>query len=111
MGQLEIKKQVLLKVPKLSVWKAISESDQFGSWFGMKLEGNFAPGHTTRGTIQPTTVDAKIAEMQKPHAGAPVELHVDQMNAEKEFSFRWHAYPPGPGETKDDVPMTLVSFT
>ncbi|RYZ76225.1 MAG: vanillate O-demethylase oxidoreductase VanB, partial [Proteobacteria bacterium] len=46
MSQLEIKKKVLLKVPKLSVWMAITEAAQFGSWFGMKLNGEFEVGET-----------------------------------------------------------------
>src|SRR4029078_6671255 len=85
-----IEKRILLRATKERVWRALSDSTEFGSWFGMKFEGPFAPGAFMRGVIVPTTVDAEVAKAQKPYEGMPVELTIEQMEPERLFSFRWH---------------------
>jgi uncharacterized protein YndB with AHSA1/START domain len=105
-----IEKKVLLHAPLSRVWRAISDSTEFGTWFGMKFNGPFAPGATMRGTIVPTTVDAEIAKAQKPYEGLAFEIVIDQIEPERLFSFRWH-----PGAVEPDIdysvePMTLVTF-
>ena len=39
-----IEKKILLRAPRKRVWRALSDSTEFGTWFGMKFEGAFAPG-------------------------------------------------------------------
>jgi len=56
-----IEKKILLHAPLKRVWRALADSTEFGSWFGMKLDGPFAPGATLRGVIVPTTVNAEVA--------------------------------------------------
>ena len=99
----QIEKRVLLHAPLHRVWRAISDSDEFGTWFGMKLEGPFRPGTQVRGVIVPTKVDAEVAAAQKAYEGHPVELIIERMEPERLFSFRWHA-----GDSID--PTTLVVF-
>ena len=36
-----IEKRITLRAPRTRVWRALSESSQFGAWFGMKFEGPF----------------------------------------------------------------------
>jgi len=105
-----IEKRVLLHAPLSRVWRAISDSTEFGSWFGMKFNGPFAPGAVMRGVIVPTTVDAEVAKAQKAYEGLAFEIVVAQMEPERLFSFRWH-----PGAVEPDVdysaePTTLVTF-
>jgi len=106
-----IEKNVLLRAPRSRVWRALTDSKEFGSWFGMKLDGPFAPGAKLRGVITPTTVDAEVAAMQKPYAGKEFELVVDRIEAEHLFSFQWHPYDVQPGIDYLKEPMTLVTFT
>lgn len=106
-----IEKQVLLKAPRSRVWKALTDSKEFGSWFGVKLDGPFSPGAKMRGTITPTAVDAAVAAMQKPYAGKQLELVVDRIEPERLFSFRWHPYSVQPGIDYSQEPMTIVTFT
>jgi len=106
-----IEKNVLLRAPRSRVWKALTDSKEFGSWFGMKLDGPFAPGAKLRGVITPTTVDAEIAAMQKPYAGKELELVVGRVEPERLFSFQWHPYDVEPGIDHSKEPMTLVTFT
>src|SRR5205807_6666339 len=92
-----IEKKILLHAPRKRVWRALSDSTEFGTWFGMKFDGPFAPGATMRGTIVPTTVDAEVASHQKVYEGIPFEITIEQMDPEKLFSFRWHPGAVDPG--------------
>ena len=106
-----IEKNVLLRAPRSRVWRALTDSKEFGSWFGMKLDGPFAQGAKLRGVITPTTVDAEIAALQEPYAGKEFQLVVDRIEPERLFSFQWHPYEVQPGIDYSKEPMTLVTFT
>ncbi len=41
-----IEKSAVLKAPLDRVWRAISDSSQFGTWFGMDVGGPFVAGAT-----------------------------------------------------------------
>jgi uncharacterized protein YndB with AHSA1/START domain len=106
-----IEKKILLRAPLKRVWRAISDSAEFGSWFGVKFEGPFAPGAKMRGVIVGTTVDPVVAKMQKAHASVPFEITVDHIEPERLFSFRWRPFAVDPGVDYSGEPTTLVVFT
>lgn len=106
----QIQKKVHLKASKVRVWRALTDSTQFGSWFGMRLEGSFIPHSKLHGVIVPTTVDPEVAIMQKPYEGKTVELLIEKIEAEKLFSFRWHPFAVDPKIDYSKEPMTLVMF-
>jgi len=105
-----IEKKVALHASLQRVWRAVSDSSEFGSWFGMKFEAPFVAGTVIRGVIVPTTVDPVVAETQKPYTGKPVELLIEKVEPERLFSFRWHPYAVD-GEVDSAEPTTLVAFT
>ena len=105
-----IEKKVLLRAPQERVWRAISDSKQFGSWFGVKFDGPFVAGRPTIGKIVPTTVDAEVAEMQKPYTGFRFEFSVDRVEPMRLFSFRWHPFAMETGVDYSKEPTTLVVF-
>ena len=105
-----IEKRILLRAPRSRVWRALTDAREFGSWFGMKLDGPFAPGVATRGTMVPTTVDAEVASKQKEFEGFPFEITIEEMDAERLFSFRWHPYAVERGVDYSVEPTTLVVF-
>jgi uncharacterized protein YndB with AHSA1/START domain len=105
-----IEKKVLLRAPKKRIWRAISDSTEFGKWFGVRFDGPFAPGAKVLGVIQPTTVDAEVAKSQKPYEGTPFEITVERMEPERLFSFRWHPYAVEKGADYSAEPTTLVAF-
>ena len=39
-----IEKKVVLRAPLSRVWRAISDSHEFGTWFGVTFEGPFVAG-------------------------------------------------------------------
>jgi uncharacterized protein YndB with AHSA1/START domain len=105
-----IEKEILLRAPLDRVWRAISESRQFGQWFGARFEGEFAAGEWLDGTIASTAVDEEVAHMQEPHAGTPFRILVVRVEPQHHLSFKWHPYPPDENADVAGAPMTLVSF-
>jgi uncharacterized protein YndB with AHSA1/START domain len=106
-----IEKKILLRAPKQRVWRALADPTEFGSWFGVKFNGPFAPGASMRGVIVPTTVDADVAKVQKQYEGLSFEITIERMEPERLFSFRWHPYAIDPSVDYSAEPTTLVVFT
>lgn len=110
MDKHRIEKQVLLHVPQERVWRAISDSKQFGTWFGVDFDGPFTAGHRSTGKIVPTRVDAEVAKLQKPYEGMAFACTVENVEPMKRLSFRWHPFAVEPGRDYSNEPMTLVQF-
>jgi uncharacterized protein YndB with AHSA1/START domain len=106
-----IDKKILLRAPRKRVWRALTDSTEFGSWFGMKFTAPFTPGAIMRGLVAPTTVNAEVANAQKQYEGFPVELTIDRIEPERLFSFRWHPHAIEPGVDYSAEPATLIVFT
>ncbi|OQX69510.1 MAG: vanillate O-demethylase oxidoreductase VanB [Sorangiineae bacterium NIC37A_2] len=104
----KIEKTKILKAPLAKVWRALSDSEAFGTWFGMKLEGPFVEGQTVYGAIAMTQVDDEIAKYQEPYVGVRCELRIEKVVPLRLFSFRWH--PGGDPDVGPNAPMTLVTF-
>lgn len=105
-----IEKRVLLRASIERVWRAISDADEFGRWFGVRFDGPFAAGSRAVGRITPTTADPEIAAMQEPHAGTPFEITVERIEAPRHLSFRWHPFAVDSEVDYAMEPTTLVSF-
>jgi uncharacterized protein YndB with AHSA1/START domain len=105
-----IVKNVLLQAPLERVWRALTDSREFGSWFGMKIESQFAAGATMRGVIAPTSADSQIALMQTPYVGMAFEIKVEKIEPEHLFSLRWHPFAIDPKADYSAEPMTLIEF-
>jgi uncharacterized protein YndB with AHSA1/START domain len=105
-----IEKKILLRAPLKKVWRALADSGEFGTWFGMRFDGPFAPGATMRGVIVPTTVNKDVARSQKQYEGTPFEITIEQIESEQLFSFRWHPGAVDPDIDYSAEPTTLVTF-
>jgi uncharacterized protein YndB with AHSA1/START domain len=105
-----IEKQILLRAPLKRVWRALADSTEFGSWFGMKFDGPFEPGRTLRARIVGTTVDPEIAKMQMDYEHIPFNITIEELKPERLFSFRWHPNALEPGTDYSAEPTTLVVF-
>lgn len=106
-----IEKQILLRAPRARVWRALTDSEQFGTWFGVKLDGPFAAGQPLKGVIVTTKVDPEVAKAQQPYAGMPFEITVERIEPERLFSFRWHPFAIDRNVDYSHEPTTLVEFT
>jgi uncharacterized protein YndB with AHSA1/START domain len=105
-----IVKSIVLHAPLERVWRAIGDAQQFGRWFGMQFDGQFAAGAHLTGRIVPTTVDAEIAKTQAPHAGTRFDVWIERVEAPRRLSFRWHPYAVDPAADYAAEPTTLVEF-
>jgi uncharacterized protein YndB with AHSA1/START domain len=105
-----IEKKILLHAPRKRVWRALSDSTEFGTWFGVKFDDPFTPGASMRGVIVPTQVNAEVAKAQKPYEGLPFEITIEKMEPERLFSFRWHPFAIERGVDYSAEPTTLVVF-
>lgn len=106
-----IEKQITLRAPRSRVWRALTDYQEFGQWFGVRFDAPFAPGARRQGVIVPTTADAEIAKAQQRYAGLKYEFIVERMEPERRFSFRWHPSAVDPGVDYSKEPTTLVEFT
>lgn len=93
-----IEKEILLRAPRSRVWRALTNAEEFGTWFRVKLEGGFAVGKSTKGRIT-----------SPGYEHATMEVTVERMDAEELFSYRWHPYDAEPKEGASE-PTTLVEF-
>jgi len=106
-----IEKKILLRAPRARVWRALTNSTEFGTWFGMTFDGPFHQGARMNGVIVGTKVNAEVAALQKPHEGKKFEITIEQMEPEKLFSFRWHPHAVDPTVDYSAEPTTLIAFT
>ncbi|WP_206240982.1 SRPBCC family protein [Novosphingobium terrae] len=107
----QVEKQVILRASRERVWQAISDSAQFGTWFGVAFDGPFVAGQEIVGRITPTTVDPAVAALQEPHRGTAFKVFVERIEPMHSFAFRWHPFAIDPAHDYEAEPMTLVTFT
>jgi uncharacterized protein YndB with AHSA1/START domain len=105
-----IEKRIVLRAPLERVWRAISDVRQFGSWFGVVFDGEFAAGRHLIGRVTPTTVDDVVAKTQETYAGATFEITVERIEPMQLFSYRWHPFAIDPDVDYTHEATTLVTF-
>jgi uncharacterized protein YndB with AHSA1/START domain len=94
-----IEKTIDLRAPVERVWQAITDFNEFGQWFRVKLDGPFAPGQPSRGHItypgfEHVAWQAQVVKMEPPRL----------------FSFTWHPYGIDPDVDYSKETPTLVEF-
>ena len=94
-----IEKRFQVTASRSRVWRAIANAEEFGTWFGMKLDRPFAPGATVVGHI---TIPG--------YEHVAVEMLVETVEPEGYFAYRWHPYAVDPATDYTSEPMTLVEF-
>ena len=105
-----IEKKSLLRAPLERVWKAVSDAKEFGYWFGVTFDGEFAQGATLTGKIVPTQVDPEVAKAQEAHAGMAVTIRIDRIEPMRVFAYSWHPFAIDAAVDYSDEPMTQVVF-
>jgi uncharacterized protein YndB with AHSA1/START domain len=81
------------------VWRALTDAEQFGTWFRVRLESGFAVGKRVKGNIT-----------YPGYEHLTFEVTVERMDPERVFSFRWHPYAIDPKKDYSKEPTTLVEF-
>lgn len=94
-----IEKHVKLKAPLSRVWRALTDYQEFGEWFRVKLEGPFVIDQVVRGSITyPGYEQYKL------------ELIVQKLEPQRLFSFTWHPYALDINRDYSVEIPTLVEF-
>jgi uncharacterized protein YndB with AHSA1/START domain len=91
-----IQKTTIIRAPRSKVWRALTDSRQFGQWFEAEVEGPFVPGQRAEGA---TTCPG--------YEHLRFQVDVEQMVPERLFSWRWQ---PGGDPIDPSLPTTLVVF-
>jgi uncharacterized protein YndB with AHSA1/START domain len=94
-----IEKTIELNAPIEKVWRALTDHNEFGEWFRVKLDGPFVPGEVSSGHI--TYPDYEHLKW---------EARIKQMEAPRLFSFTWHPYAIDPAVDYSKETPTLVEF-
>lgn len=95
-----IEKRVVLRAPRTRVWRALTNAEEFGTWFRVKLEGAFTAGLPIRGRL-----------IIPGYEHVMLEMLVERIDPERYFSYRWHPYAVDPAVDYSAEPTTLVEFS
>lgn len=94
-----IEKSIELKAPISRVWTALTDHQQFGTWFRVKIESPFKAGEISHGHITyPGYEQVKW------------EAFIQKIEPEHYFSYTWHPYAIDPKQDYSTEPSTLVEF-
>jgi uncharacterized protein YndB with AHSA1/START domain len=94
-----IEKSVELKAPLSRVWRALTDSREFGQWFGMTMDGPFIAGQSLR---------ARATNQGYEHVS--MTIVVQKVEPERLFSYTWHPYAVDMTKDYSGETPTLVEF-
>jgi len=94
-----IEKSIAVAAPVERVWRALTDHEEFGAWFRVRLEGPFVPGEVSRGRIT-----------YPGYEHLAWEARVVAMEAPRLFAFTWHPYAVDPDKDYSSEPPTRVEF-
>src|SRR5882757_4217688 len=96
-----IERNILINASRERVWRALSNAEEFGAWFGADLSGQeFAPGGRARGQMTGCG-----------HEHMYFEARVERIEPQDVMSFHWHPYSVDPAVDYSQEQPTLVTFT
>ena len=95
-----IERKILLKAPRSRVWRALSNAEEFGAWFGVDFKGKaFAAGQPVKGQITYPGYEHLV-----------MEVFIERIVPERLLSWRWHPAAIDPAVDYSPEPTTLVVF-
>jgi uncharacterized protein YndB with AHSA1/START domain len=95
-----IERSILLKAPRSRVWRALSNAEEFGNWFGVALKGK-------------TFTAGKRVQAQITHPGyehVVWDVLIERLEPERLLSWRWHPAAVERSVDYSKEPTTLVVF-
>ena len=95
-----IERRILLKAPRARVWRALSNAEEFGSWFGVDFTGKtFVAGKAVQGKVTYPGYEHIV-----------MEVFIERVVPERLLSWRWHPAAIDPAVDYSQEPTTLVEF-
>jgi len=115
-----IEKEVVLRAPVSRVWRALTDMEEFGRWFGVELDQPFIEGQVVTGTFTGDFDEQQIVQYQEAvglppskvriPTGRTVFCTVERVEPERYVSFRWIPYGIDAACDPENEPTTLVEF-
>ena len=93
-----IERQIEIKAPVAKVWKALTDSKQFGQWFKADFESDFVAGKTAKAKNT-----SKGFEMN-------MVFHIKEIKPQSYFSYAWIPFPMDQTFDYSKEEPTLVEF-
>jgi uncharacterized protein YndB with AHSA1/START domain len=95
-----IERKVLLKASRARVWRALSNAEEFGNWFGVNFKGKtFVAGKSVQGKITYPGYEHLV-----------MEVLIERVEPERLLSWRWHPAAIDSSVDYSQEPTTLVVF-
>src|ERR1700721_1970268 len=95
-----IERNVLLKASRARVWRALSNAEEFGNWFGVNFKGQtFVAGKSVQGKITYPGYEHLV-----------MEVFIERVEPERLLSWRWHPAAIDPTVDYSHEATTLVVF-
>jgi uncharacterized protein YndB with AHSA1/START domain len=95
-----IERRVLLKASRARVWRALSNAEEFGNWFGVNFKGKtFVAGKSVQGKITYPGYEHLV-----------MEVLIERVEPERLLSWRWHPAAIESSVDYSQEPTTLVVF-
>ncbi len=96
-----IERSIVINAPRERVWRALSNAEEFGTWFGADLKGqSFVPGQRVRGRMS-----------QCGHESVWFDVVIERMEPPDLLSYHWHPYAIDPAVDYAAEAPTQVVFT
>jgi uncharacterized protein YndB with AHSA1/START domain len=94
-----IENSIEINAPVSRVWRALTDHNEFGAWFRVKLDAPFQVGEESRGPIT-----------WPGYEHLTWRAVVQQIDPEQYFAFTWHPYAVDPATDYSEETPTLVEF-
>jgi uncharacterized protein YndB with AHSA1/START domain len=95
-----IVRQVLLRAPRSRVWRALSNAEEFGGWFGVAFKGvAFVAGRRVKGQVTYPGYEHVV-----------FDIVIERIEPERLLSWRWHPAAIDLSVDYSQEPTTLVEF-
>ena len=96
-----IERSIHIQAPRTRVWRALSNAEEYGNWFGANLTGQtFAPGRQVQGPITIAGFEHVV-----------FDAIIERIEPENLLSYRWHPYAVDKAIDYSKEQRTLVTFT
>jgi uncharacterized protein YndB with AHSA1/START domain len=94
-----IQREIFVRAPVARVWQALATAPEFGTWFGVDLDGDFTPGARLKGRVT--------------HPGyqhLTWEVTIERVEAPRILTWRWHPHAIDAHADYSSEAPTLVEF-
>src|SRR5271167_362165 len=95
-----IERKILLNAPRSRVWRALTDLQELGGWFGVSFQSkSIVAGESIRGRVTHPGYEHLV-----------FEVLIERIELERLLSWRWHPYAVDPAADYSVEPTTLVVF-